>query len=224
MQILEGDTAPSAPPPVPQLSYAQRVGAAFVTFIEFYAYIKSDHGVPANLLTTKLRKERAAKAIEYALNMQRAMLALIGTGRRRTYAHDLVYGTYQQYMLFGKPWNCATEGNEHAHQDMKKFFKNMANHNPNSTHGNCFQVLRLMVIKNHMLQTKYHLLPNSNYAAMRANHVLQEHSIRVQGKRRGADSGPKGLKRYGNKEQDKLAESARRVQAEVVCAPCVAEE
>ena len=139
------------------------MGAAFVTFIEFYAYIKSDHGVPANLLTTKLRQERAAKAIEYALNMQRAMLALIGTGRRRTYAHDLVYGTYQQYMLFGKPWNCATEGNEHAHQDMKKFFKDMANHNPKSAAGDCFQVLRLTVIKNHLLQTKFHLLPNSNY-------------------------------------------------------------
>ena len=212
---------PSAPPPVPQLTYAQRVGAAFVTFIEFYAYIKSDHDVRADQLNTTMRKERANVAIKYALNMQRAMLALIGTGRRRTYAHDLVYGTYQQYMLFGKPWNCATEGNEHAHQDMKKFFKNMANHNPNSTHGNCFQVLRLMVIKNHMLQTKYHLLPNSNYAAMRANHVLQEHSIRVQGKRRGADLGPKGTKCYGNREQDKLAESARHVQEEVVCAPCV---
>ena len=104
---------------------------------------------------------------------------------------------------------------------MKKFFKTMANHNPKSTHGDCFQVLRLIVIKNHMLQTKFNLLPNSNYAAMRANHVLQEHSTRVQGKRRGADSGPKGTKCYGNKEQDKLAESARRVQAEVVCPPCV---
>ena len=51
--------------------------------------------------------------------MQRAVLALIGSHRRRTYAHDLVYGSYQQYMLFGKPWSCATEGSEHAHQDMK---------------------------------------------------------------------------------------------------------
>ena len=84
---------PSAPPPVPQLSYAQRVGAAFVTFIEFYAYIKSDHGVRADQLNQTVRKERATEAIKYALNMQRAMLALIGTGRRRTYAHDLVYGT-----------------------------------------------------------------------------------------------------------------------------------
>ena len=57
------------------------------------------------------------------------------------FLHDLVYGTYQQYMLFGKPWNCATEGNEHAHQDMKKFFKHLANHNPNSKHGDCYQVL-----------------------------------------------------------------------------------
>ena len=92
-QVLEGDTVPSAPPQVPQLTYAQRVGAAFVTFIEFYAYIKSEHDVRADQLNTTVRKERAAVAIKYALNMQRAMLALIGTGRRRTYAHDLVYGT-----------------------------------------------------------------------------------------------------------------------------------
>jgi len=205
---------------VPQLNYRQRVGAAFVTFIEFFAYIKSDHGVPADKLNETMRSNRADDAIKLALNMQRAMLALIGTGRRRTYAHDLVYGTYQQYMLFGKPWNCATEGNEHAHQDMKKFFKNMANHNPNAKYGDCYQVLRLTVIKNHLLQTKYDLLPNSNYAAMRANHLLQEQAKRVEGKRRGANSGAKGVKLYGSKEQAKLAESARRVQAEVVCEPC----
>ena len=93
---------------MPQLNYRQRVGAAFVTFIEFFAYIKSDHGVPADKLNESMRSSRADDAIKLALNMQRAMLALIGTGRRRTYAHDLVYGTYQQYMLFGKPWNCAT--------------------------------------------------------------------------------------------------------------------
>ena len=56
------------------------------------------------------------------------MLALIGTHRRRTYAHDLVYGLHQLYTLFGKPWNAATEGNEHAHQDMKRYFRDMATH------------------------------------------------------------------------------------------------
>ena len=209
------------PPKAAQLTYSQRVGAAFVAFIQFYAYLKQDHGVYANTLTKEMREKRADDAIELALTMQRAMLALIGTSRRRTYAHDLVYGTYLQYKLFGKPWNCATEGNEHAHQDMKKFFKNMANHNPKSQDGDCFQVLRMMVIKNQMMHTKSHLLPASKYAAMRANQVIAEHAARIEGKRRGAQSGPKGLKMYGNKEQERLANSAARVQAEVVvCEAC----
>jgi hypothetical protein len=124
-------------------------------------------------------------------------------------------------MLFAKPWNCATEGNEHAHQDMKKFFHDMANHNPRATHGDCYQVLRMMVIKTVFLRTKAHLLPASNYAAMRANAVLAQHAKKVEGKRRGASSGPKGLKMYGNAEQARLAHSAERVRAEVVeCRAC----
>ena len=120
-----------------------------------------------------------------------------------------------------KPWNCATEGNEHAHQDMKNFFKNLANHNPKSKHGDCYQVLRMMVIKTVFIRTKSHLLPASNYASMRANHVLAEHSQRIGDKQRGANSGPKGVKMYGDKEQARLAHSAERVQAEVVeCRVC----
>ena len=85
------------PPKVAQLTYSQRVGAAFVAFIQFYAYLKQDHGVYANTLTKEMREKRADDAIELALTMQRAMLALMGTSRRRTYAHDLVYGTYPTY-------------------------------------------------------------------------------------------------------------------------------
>ena len=115
LQAQTGDSdpqtvdAPRQMPQAPQLTYGQRVGAAFVAFIQFYAYLKKDHATPAENLSESLRQERADTAIELSLTMQRAMLALIGTSRRRTYAHDLVYGLYQQYMLFGKPWNCATE-------------------------------------------------------------------------------------------------------------------
>ena len=120
-----------------------------------------------------------------------------------------------------RPWNCATEGNEHAHQDMKNFFKHLANHNPNSKHGDCYQVLRMMVIKTVFIRTKAHLLPASNYASMRANHVLAQHAKRVGDKKRGAGSGPKGVKMYGDKEQARLARSAARVQADVVeCRVC----
>ena len=55
---------------------------------------------------------------------------------------------------------------------MKRFFHDMASHNPDSKHGDCYQVLRMMVIKTVFLRTKAHLLPASNYAAMRANTIL----------------------------------------------------
>ena len=176
------------------LTYSQRVGAAFVAFIHFVDFLRSDHNVPASELDPETRSERGDKAVTLAISMQRAMLALIGTHRRRTYAHDLVYGIHQLYMLFGKPWNAATEGNEHAHQDMKKFFHELACHNPKSRNSSCYQVLRLTLVKRQLLQTKANLLPQSNYAAMRANRVLQEDAEKKRGKKRGKDSGPKGLK------------------------------
>ena len=104
---------------------AQRVGMAFVAVIQFYTFLHGDHGIGADTLDAQARSKKGDEAVALAITMQRAMLALIGTHRRRTYAHDLVYGTWQLYMLFGKPWNAATEGNEHAHQDMKAFFHDM---------------------------------------------------------------------------------------------------
>ena len=148
------------------------MGAAFVGFIHFYEYMKADHGVLARDLDQEARESRGDHAVNLALEMQRAMLALIGTHRRRTYAHDLVYGTFQLYKLFGKPWNAATEGNEHAHQDMKKYFHHMACHNPKNKHGDCYHVLRMTVIAKQLFQTKAHLLPHSGYAAMRANRIV----------------------------------------------------
>ena len=107
---------------------------------------------------------------------------------------------------------------------MKKFFKHMANHNPNSKEGDCFQLLKMMIVKTEMMSTMSHLLPASKYAAARANQVLAEQAEHIEGKRRGAQSGPKGMKLYGNKEQERLANSAARVQREVVeCQPCAEE-
>jgi hypothetical protein len=210
----------SAEEKVPDLSYAQRIGAAFVAFIQFYEYFTADHGTPASKLDTKTRSERGDQAVARAIVMQRAMLALIGTHRRRTYAHDLVYGTHQLYMLFGKPWNCATEGNEHAHQDMKKYFHDLACHSPRGhATSDCYAVLRLTIVKRELLISHAHLLPNSKYAAARANRVLQEEAVQKEGKKRGRESGPIGLKMYS--EDTRMQTCARRMQKEVVdCSPC----
>ena len=185
-----------------------------MAFIEFYMYLHSDQGIPSSELDKDMRAERGEMAAELAKEMQRAMLALIGSHRRRTYAHDLVYGIYQLYMLFGKPWNAATEGSEHAHQDMKQFFHGMVTHSPRSERCDVYQVLRLGVVKRQMLRDHATLLPHSKYAAMRANRVLAEESVAQEGKVCGKDSGPKGLKCYKEDEemravQDQMKQLAR---------------
>eukprot|EP00966_Prymnesium_polylepis_P175516 4061938-Prymnesium_polylepis.1 len=99
------------------------------------------------------------------------MLALIVSYRRRTYAHDLVYGIYDLYVTFGKPWAAATEGNEHLHQDMKQYFARTCavTTATKGKDGDVLQVccrwtevLKLMHMRQHVLEKyggKY--LPNS---------------------------------------------------------------
>ena len=50
----------------------------------------------------------------------------------------------------------------------------------------------LMLVKQCMVRKHAHLLPATQYAAMRSNVVLQPQASNG-GKKRGADSGPKGL-------------------------------
>lgn len=90
-----------------QLSYSQRVDAAFVSFIAFYSKLHAGHELKASELSPEMRKERAEEAVELSIEMQRAFLALIGTThRRRTHAHDFVYGLHQLFMVWAKPWEC----------------------------------------------------------------------------------------------------------------------
>ena len=141
------------------------------------------HDVKLKDLPREERERKGEYAAELALDMERAMLALIGSYRRRTYAHDLVYGIYDLYVTFGKPWAAATEGNEHLHQDMKQYFSHMCCHNGKGKDGDVLQVLKLMYVRQHVLDkygAKY--LPNSEYACMRANRIGTEKVSKKKGK------------------------------------------
>ena len=87
-QPTEKPDSPSQPA-APELTYKQRVGAALLTFANFYMFLHKDNGTPVKDIDRTARGDEAAAL---AIDMQRAMLALIGSHRRRTYAHDLVYG------------------------------------------------------------------------------------------------------------------------------------
>ena len=107
------------------IPYVTRVGCAITSFIHLYSYMHEGHSTPASAMDAAARSARADTAVPYAVELQRAILALCGTHRRRAYAHDLVYGMHALYARFAKPWNAATEGNEHAHKDMKKYFHDL---------------------------------------------------------------------------------------------------
>ena len=140
----------------------------FLGFINLFEYLHDGHDVKASSLDKSARAAKADHACALAIEMERAILSLIGTHRRRTYSHDLVYAMHQLYSLFGKPWNAATEGSEHAHQSIKKFFAHMCCHS--SSESDSLQILRHTLINSHMLHKHaQRFLPASEYVAMRAN-------------------------------------------------------
>lgn len=155
------------------MTYTERVAAAFAAYITFYSKLHENHDRKASSIFPSECRRLATEAVEMSIEMQRAFLALIGSHRRRTYAHDFVYGLHQIYMTFGKPWNVATEGNEHAHQEMKKFFHHLCCHNRKAEHGSCYQILRLRLVKQQLMNDFAKMfLPWTEYAAMRCNKKL----------------------------------------------------
>ena len=209
-----------------ECTYTQRVGAAFVSFITFYSKLHSGHDVKASSLDVEAREKRADEAVELSVEMQRCFLALIGTHRRRTYAHDFVYGMHQLYKLFAKPWNASTEGSEHAHQEMKKFFHHLVVHSSKAKHGSCYQILRLRIVKKELLdQFASQILPHTEYAAMRSGILLGVPAASaspcsgcdtVQAKKRShvANLGVKVEKKY--KEDTAMRDTAALIQEELV--------
>jgi hypothetical protein len=208
---------------VTQLTYSQRVGCAFVTYITFYAKLHEGHDKKASEMSAADRTAAATEAVNISIDMQRAMLALIGTHRRRTYAHDFVYGLHQTYSLFAKPWNASTEGSEHAHQDMKRYFHHLVCHSRKHEHGSCYQILRLRTVKNQLMRDYAAMyLPWSEYAAMRCKQVLgvsNTEAVCAKRKRHHkASMGPKGEKKYKPVAEDKMLLCAANIQAQIVAA------
>ena len=152
------------------LTYAQRAAAAVCAYISLYTYMHENASVKASGVDLDERTRRGGEAARRAVELQRAIVALVGTHRRRAYAHDLVYGMHQLYTLFAKPWNASTEGNEHAHQDMKNFFRHMVCHRGHDA----LDVLKLLIVKSYVFESvAEERLAHSEYCAMRVNSLLK---------------------------------------------------
>ena len=150
------------------------------SFIDLYEYLHRNHDEKASLYprsTEEGRAERARRAdeaVKLAIAFERAAIALVGQHRRRAYAHDLVYGLHKLYELYGKPWNGATEGAEHAHQVVKTYFLKMSCHSEKHAqtyHGVYHQVMRnTELVKKQLCRERAHLDFNaSEYNARKAN-------------------------------------------------------
>ena len=146
-------------------TYEQRVVWMFLTQMEHWQFTHM-HEKNSSEIDADMRKERAMQCARLGLEVERAMLTCVGTKRRRTYGHDAVYGTAGLYRLLGKPYLGATEGNEHAHCEMKMFFKRCCSKN-SKTRCACLQVLDLLSVKRLLVHENGDELPWNRYTAMR---------------------------------------------------------
>ena len=133
------------------------------------------HEKDCSKIDADLRKERAMQCARLGLEVERAMLTCIGTKRRRTYGHDTVYGTAGLYVLLGKPYLGATEGNEHAHQEMKMYFRRCSSKNSKRVSA-CLQTLNLLTLNRLLVSLTAAELPRGGYTGMRTG--LDSHSGR----------------------------------------------
>ena len=145
--------------------YEERVAWMFVVMQQHFIYTRQ-HELASSGIDQDYRKARAMEAHRLGLEVERAMLCVIGTKRRRTYGHDIVYGLPGLYMLLGKPYLGACEGNEHAHQEMKYMFRHMSSKN-SKTRSACLQTLDLMVVKRLLIEKNAAFLPRTKYTGMR---------------------------------------------------------
>ena len=145
--------------------YEERVAWMFVTQIEWFHY-GHQHQLSSSGIDAAYRRQRALEASRLGLEVERAMLACIGTKRRRTYGHDIVYGLAGLYMLLGKPYLGACEHNEAAHKEMKFYFRHMSSKNSKRRCA-CLQVLDLMTAKRVLVERNKEALPRTAYTQMR---------------------------------------------------------
>ena len=121
----------------------------------------ADYGDASDMSQDK-RKELGLEAAELGKEVERAMLACMGVDKQRTYAHDIMYGLPKLYRLLGKPYLGATEGNEHAHQEMKTYFRQMCSHSDKNK-CDCLQFMNLHTLNRIAVRDLIQHAPQNKY-------------------------------------------------------------
>ena len=158
-------TAASAPAPASDAAsrptYLQRVCMMFYALCTHWELTHADHGDASDMSMEK-RKELGLEAAELGKEVERAMLACMGVDKQRTYAHDIMYGLPKLYRLLGKPYLGATEGNEHAHQEMKTYFRQMCSHSDKNK-CDCLQFMNLHTLNRIAVRDLIQHAPQNKY-------------------------------------------------------------
>ena len=145
-------------------TYFEKVSYMFLALSELWTFLHQNERNSSDI-NDALRAKRGQEASKLALEVERAILSCVGTKRRRTYAHDTVYGFYKLYKIFGKPYLGATEGNEHAHQESKHMFRNMCSKS-SKRRSAILQLMDLVTVKRIVVHEVAAQLPRQAYTGM----------------------------------------------------------
>ena len=134
--------APTAAASPPVITYKAKVVVMFLAMSAHWKFTHSVNTRDASGIDKAERVELAKKAYSFGCDVVQAVVAVCGDEARQTYLHDMVYGLQKLFIILGKPYLGATEGNEHAHQEMKKDFHTMCCHS-NCRAGSMLQLMEL---------------------------------------------------------------------------------
>ena len=134
--------APTANASPPVVTYKAKVLSMFLAMSAHWKFTHSVNPRDASGIDKAERVELAKQAYSFGCDVVQAVVAVCGDEARQTYLHDMVYGLQKLFLILGKPYLGATEGNEHAHQEMKKDFHTMCCHS-NCRAGSMLQLMEL---------------------------------------------------------------------------------
>ena len=144
----------------PVLTYKAKVLGMFLATSAHWMFIHSVNSRDAKDIWRAEREELARRAYNIGCEVVRAVVAVCGDEQRQTYLHDMAYGMQKLFLILGKPYLGATEGNEHAHQEMKKDFKTMCCHS-NSRAGSMLQLMELSHLRRQVFRTGAQFAPRT---------------------------------------------------------------
>ena len=142
MEERARDDPATATEPEPEFSYRDKVATMFLSLSAHWLFTHSVNDRDAQEILQPEREKLARKAYDFGCDVVQAVCAVCGDEARQTYLHDIVYGLQKLFLILGKPYLGATEGNEAAHQEMKKDYHQMCCHS-NRRAGSMLQLMRL---------------------------------------------------------------------------------